>query len=148
MLISVIIALIFSLLVYAASPAHAVIAFVEAYVDGTGGVNGLAMAQDVVVSPDGKHVYAVSEGDDAVIRFDRDDAATGKLSFVRALTDGVAGVNGIAAVHRPRRVAGGCRRLRGERRERRGRRRLRAQHHERRAGLHRGAVNGQVRCPG
>ena len=74
--------------------AHAVVAFVEAYVDGQAGVNGLALAQDVAVSPDGKHVYAVSEGDDAIVRFDR-DPVTGELTFVDALVDGAGDVSGI-----------------------------------------------------
>ena len=79
-----------------ATPVRAAVTLVTSYVDGQAGVQGLAMAQDVVVSPDGKHVYAVSEGDDAVVRFSR-DATTGALTFVQAIVDGVAGVTGIEA---------------------------------------------------
>jgi len=61
--------------------AAAYLTFVEGYVDGDGGVDGLLMAQDVAVSPDGKHVYAVSEGDSAIVHFDR-NAMTGALTFV------------------------------------------------------------------
>jgi hypothetical protein len=52
-----------------ATSASAVVTLVDSYVDGQGGVDGLALAQDVVVSPNGKQVYAVSEGDDAIVRF-------------------------------------------------------------------------------
>jgi 6-phosphogluconolactonase (cycloisomerase 2 family) len=83
-------------LVLHVTPARAVITLVDTYVDGQEGVNGLLLAQDVVVTQDGMHVYAVSEGDDAVVRFNR-DAVTGELTFVQAIVNGVAGVSGIEA---------------------------------------------------
>ena len=39
--------------------------------DGTGGVDGLNEAREVTVSPDGKHVYAIGGGDDAISVFSR-----------------------------------------------------------------------------
>jgi 6-phosphogluconolactonase (cycloisomerase 2 family) len=78
--------------------AEAVVTFVESYVDGQGGVDGLAMADDVVVSPDGKHVYAVSREDDALVRFGR-NLATGALTFVQAIVDGTGPVTGIGAAN-------------------------------------------------
>src|SRR5262249_37926604 len=40
--------------------------FVEVKKDGVGGVDGLKSASSVVVSPDGAHVYATGQDDDAV----------------------------------------------------------------------------------
>jgi 6-phosphogluconolactonase (cycloisomerase 2 family) len=78
--------------------AQGVVTFVESYVDGQGGVADLAMPTDVVVSPDGKHVYAVSNADDAVVRFGR-NLTSGALTFVEAIVDGTSGVAGIAAAN-------------------------------------------------
>jgi DNA-binding beta-propeller fold protein YncE len=71
------------------------LSFVETQVDGTGGVDGLDAAWAVSVSPDGKHVYVTSVGDDALAVFSR-DAVTGSLAFVEAHFDGADGVNGLA----------------------------------------------------
>ena len=68
--------------------------FVEAQFDGVGGVDGLAGAATVTVSPDGAHVYVAGQNDSAVAVFSR-DAATGALTFVEALFDGVGGVDGL-----------------------------------------------------
>lgn len=81
-----------------ATSASAVVTLVDSYVDGQGGVDGLALAQDVVVSPNGKQVYAVSEGDDAIVRFTR-NPTTGALTFVESIVDGAGGVTGIAAAN-------------------------------------------------
>ncbi len=78
--------------------------------DGVGGVDGLDSADDVIVSPDGKHVYVVSgkslpnhtQGDDAIAAFARDtdpiSPTFGELTFVEALFDGVGGVDGLHEV--------------------------------------------------
>jgi DNA-binding beta-propeller fold protein YncE len=58
------------------------------------GVDGLAQAYSVVVSPDNKHVYAASATDDAVAVFSR-NASTGALTFVEIEKDGVGGVDGL-----------------------------------------------------
>jgi hypothetical protein len=68
--------------------------FVEAQVDGLGGVDGLASTWSVAVSPDGANVYATGMLDNAVAVFGR-DAASGRLSFVEAHFDGVGGVEGL-----------------------------------------------------
>lgn len=60
--------------------------FVEAELDGVGGVDGLNFARAVDVSPDGKHVYAVSRDDDAIVAFSR-DSGSGALTFVECLGD-------------------------------------------------------------
>ncbi len=64
--------------------------------DGIGGVDGLAGASAIAISPDGLHLYATGQEDDAVAAFLR-DAGTGALSHLTTYVDGVAGVAGIAA---------------------------------------------------
>lgn len=62
--------------------------------DGLAGADGLDHASGVTVSPDGAHVYATGEHDDAVAAFAR-DLTTGALTFVELQRNGVAGVAGI-----------------------------------------------------
>jgi 6-phosphogluconolactonase (cycloisomerase 2 family) len=80
----------------AATPARAAVrlALVQTLYDGT----GLAQAHAVVTSPDGRHVYAAGHADNALVAFSR-DAATGLLSRVQVLRDGVAGVDGLRNVY-------------------------------------------------
>lgn len=78
--------------------------------DGVGGVDGLDSVDDIVVSPDGKHVYVVSgkslpnltQGDDAIAAFARDtdpiSPTFGELTFIEALFDGVGGVDSLHEV--------------------------------------------------
>ena len=68
--------------------------FVEIQRDGRGGVDGLDEARSVTVSPDGKHLYAAGEDDDAVAVFSR-SSTTGALTFVEVQKDGVGGVDGL-----------------------------------------------------
>ncbi|MCH5375485.1 MAG: beta-propeller fold lactonase family protein, partial [Planctomycetes bacterium] len=68
--------------------------FVEALVDGQGGVDGLNSPYGAVVSPEGDHVYVVSSAEHSIAAFDR-DAATGELAFIDVLRDGVDGVDGL-----------------------------------------------------
>jgi 6-phosphogluconolactonase (cycloisomerase 2 family) len=69
--------------------------FVEFEKDGVGGVDGLAAAFSVTVSPDGKHIYVASNADSAVAVFSR-NSTTGELTFVEVQKDGVDGVDGLA----------------------------------------------------
>lgn len=69
--------------------------FLEAFYDGSGGVDGLGGAYGVTMSPGGEHLYVAGEFDDAVALFARDNA-TGRLTFVEAVVDGVGGVDGLA----------------------------------------------------
>ena len=68
---------------------------------GVGGVDGLDDAWAVIVSPDGKHVYATANQDlpptrpGAVAVFSR-NSTTGTLSFVEVQKDGIGGVDGLA----------------------------------------------------
>ena len=72
--------------------------FVEAQRNGVAGVDGLAFASAVAVSPDGAHVYATGFLDNALVAFSR-DASTGMLTFVEVQRDGVGGVDGLGRPH-------------------------------------------------
>ncbi|MFC1726539.1 beta-propeller fold lactonase family protein, partial [candidate division KSB1 bacterium] len=61
---------------------------------GGGVVSNMAAAHDVVVSPDGKHVYVAGAGNDAVVEFSR-NPATGKLTFVGSITQTDIGGTGL-----------------------------------------------------
>jgi 6-phosphogluconolactonase (cycloisomerase 2 family) len=80
--------------VFARDPVTGAVTFVEAEQDGVGGVDGLAGATDVEVSPDGAHVYASGGVDGAVVVFSR-DPGTGALTYVETHRDGVNGVDGL-----------------------------------------------------
>jgi 6-phosphogluconolactonase (cycloisomerase 2 family) len=67
---------------------------IEVHRDGVGGVDGLAGARAVALSPDGSQVYVVGQYDHALAVFAR-DATWGGLTFVGLHKDGVAGVNGL-----------------------------------------------------
>ena len=70
---------------------------VEVETDGIGGVDGLAGATGVAISPDGKHVYVASGADDALAAFAR-NSGTGKLAFIEAENDSVA-TDGLDGAH-------------------------------------------------
>jgi 6-phosphogluconolactonase (cycloisomerase 2 family) len=61
---------------------------------GTDGVDGLAAAGSVTVSPDGRRLFVASQNDDAVGVFER-DTESGTLRFVEKQREGVDGVHGI-----------------------------------------------------
>lgn len=63
-------------------------------VDGVGGADGLAGVTDLAISPDGLHVYAAGETEDAVAVFAR-SLATGLLTLVEVQREGVGGVAGL-----------------------------------------------------
>ncbi len=90
-----------ALVVFARNASTGLLAFTEVVRDGVNGADGIDHASGVAVSPDGVHVYATGEHDDAVAVFGR-DAVTGTLTFVEVQRDGVGGVTGI---HRPSAVA-------------------------------------------
>jgi DNA-binding beta-propeller fold protein YncE len=68
---------------------------VEFVQDGVNGVDGISNARDVVVSPDGKLVYAVGAADNGLAVFSR-NATTGALTFVEAHIDNAGGVDGLS----------------------------------------------------
>lgn len=72
------------------------------------GVMGLRSPNDVAVSPDNRHVYAVSLADNSLVRFSRfprlgldEDSAGDHLQFEEAYFDGQGGVQGLME---PRRI--------------------------------------------
>ena len=67
--------------------------------DGVNGVDGLARARHVELSPDGSHAYVVAENDDSVSWFDR-NASTGALTYGGTLKNGVGGVDGLDGASR------------------------------------------------
>jgi len=72
--------------------------FLEQHTDNVAGVHGLNGAEEIVISPDGRHAYAVMILDNTVALFNR-DTLTGRLSFVRVYEDGVDGFDGLRAAH-------------------------------------------------
>jgi 6-phosphogluconolactonase (cycloisomerase 2 family) len=73
--------------------------FVEAQLDGVGGVDGLYGAAGVAVSSEGAHVYVCGWLDNAVATFSRNET-TGELTFVE-----VQAGNGLIGLHGPIGVA-------------------------------------------
>ncbi|MBM3471062.1 MAG: lactonase family protein [Armatimonadetes bacterium] len=70
------------------------LAFVEAQQDDIGSVDGLQGVKSVAVSPNGRYLYAAGWGEHALAVFTR-DGVTGRLTFMEAQQDGVAGVDGL-----------------------------------------------------
>ncbi len=75
-----------SLVVFSRNATTGALTFASRVQDGVAGVDGLDAVASVVVSPDGRHVYASSATDSAVAVFTR-DAATGALGFVERKRD-------------------------------------------------------------
>jgi len=84
--------------VFAQDPTSNTLSFLQVVRDDVGGVDGLRGVRGLAISPDGAHVYVASYTDDAVAVFSR-DIATGRLSFVQVLKDGVGGVDGLDGVY-------------------------------------------------
>jgi 6-phosphogluconolactonase (cycloisomerase 2 family) len=74
-------------------PPPRILSFVEAEYERA----GLDGPLSPVVSPDGEYVYVVGEHEDAVVVYER-DTATGALTYVEALFDGVGPVDGLDGV--------------------------------------------------
>jgi 6-phosphogluconolactonase (cycloisomerase 2 family) len=80
----------------AATPVRAaLLESVDVARQGMNGVTGLAGVLAVVVSPDGRHVYAAGASDDAVDVFER-NGETGALTLVQVAKDGVGTIDGLA----------------------------------------------------
>ncbi len=69
--------------VFARDASSGLLTFVEAQVNGQGGVQGLEDPIGVAVTPDGTGVYAASDAPGGVVAFRR-DPATGRLTFVES----------------------------------------------------------------
>ena len=83
--------------VFDRDPTSGALTWVETHFDDVAGVDGLDRVFDVMVSPDGKNVYAGSIDDDAVAVFSR-DPATGRLTFMEVHVNWVGGVSGLNSV--------------------------------------------------
>lgn len=70
------------------------LSFIQVLKDGVNGVDGLNYASSVTVSPDGNYVYISGEVDASVSVFSCDQA-TGELTIVQVLKDGVDGLDGL-----------------------------------------------------
>ncbi len=71
-----------------------VITFHQLFSNADVGVPGLWGAETVLVSPDGRHVYATSIWENALIAFAR-NAQTGQLSYIDTYWQGLDGVDGL-----------------------------------------------------
>lgn|GEM_PF-1978860 len=75
--------------------------FIEVVTDNQGGVEGLRLVSSLAIGPDGQHLYAAGDGDDALVAFSR-NTETGRLSFLevheddQGAVDGLNGPNGVA----------------------------------------------------
>ena len=83
-----------SIAVFARDPVSGQLTFIQVVQDGSGGVDGLDGVYDVIVAPDGRHVYAAGLVDDAAVAFVR-DGVSGQLSFLAMVQDGVSGIDGL-----------------------------------------------------
>ena len=72
--------------VFSRDPASGALSFIEVHKDGVGGVDGMAGATGVTISPDGRNVYVGGFNEDAVAIFSRNQNS-GKLTFVSCLED-------------------------------------------------------------
>jgi 6-phosphogluconolactonase (cycloisomerase 2 family) len=84
-----------SVAVFDRDPATGLLTYVEAEKDGAGGVDGIANATGVAVSPDNQHVYVTGCLDNGVAAFTR-DPVTSALTFVGEVENGQPGVSGLA----------------------------------------------------
>ncbi len=89
-----------NLVLYRRNAVDGTLTYVKTYKNATGFcffdcIYGLNGANQVAVSPDGAHVYAVSFNDNALAVFQR-NAANGTLTFITDYVDGVGGVDGLA----------------------------------------------------
>ena len=88
-----------AVVVFQRDPETGTLQFLESHRDGVDGVEHLRSPTDIAVSPDGRHVYATSELDNALSVFRR--VSFGRLGFVRSYIsgqDGVWGLGGASAV--------------------------------------------------
>jgi 6-phosphogluconolactonase (cycloisomerase 2 family) len=71
------------------------LSFVEALADGVDGVDGLSIAFDTAIAPDGSRLYVASYGDNAVTVLNREES-TGRLTVAEIERDGTSGLDGLA----------------------------------------------------
>ncbi len=86
-----------SLFVYSRDSGTGALTLLQVHKDGQAGVDGLAFAHAVAVSPDGENVYVAAQTDNAIAVFTR--VAGGTLSFLSVVRNGVAGVSGLQGAY-------------------------------------------------
>ena len=86
-----------ALLIFQRDQVTGALAFMAVIRGGDEGVDGLELAHDTSLSPDGAHLYVASAGEHAVAVFQRDQV-TGSLSFMEVHRDGENGVTGLEEV--------------------------------------------------
>jgi 6-phosphogluconolactonase (cycloisomerase 2 family) len=74
------------------------LSFVNAKVNGVGGVEGIDTPDGIAVSADGDNVYVPGYGSDSLATFKR-NSRSGKLRFLNAKFDGTGGVDGLDAAY-------------------------------------------------
>jgi 6-phosphogluconolactonase (cycloisomerase 2 family) len=77
-------------------PASGALTWLGVQQNGVNGVDGLEGPDEVLVSPDGRHVYVAAFDGDAVAVFAR-DTATGHLTHVQHRKQGVGGIQGLGS---------------------------------------------------
>jgi len=80
--------------VFSRDVANGTLTFVERMKDDSAGVDGLAWTHDLIISPDGSHVYASGYEEHEVAIFSRNQT-TGALTFIEIVKDDSAGVDGL-----------------------------------------------------
>ena len=86
--------------VYALAPSSgptgdAPLTFEQLVLNGVGPVSDLNGISDILVSPDGRHVYASSSLDSAVLAFER-EAGTGRLTWLATYSNNSSGIIGLS----------------------------------------------------
>lgn len=71
------------------------LSFEQLILNGEGPVSSLNGIADLLVSPDGRHVYAASSLDSAIVVFDR-EPLTGRLTWVATYSNNASGVIGLS----------------------------------------------------
>ena len=89
-----------AVVVFARDPATGLLSFQQIVRDGVGGVSLMTGTISGALSGDGRSLYVAARLDDAVVTFDR-DPATGTLTLVQELKDGVGGVDGLDGARFP-----------------------------------------------
>jgi len=84
--------------VYTRNAGTGALTFEEVHVDGTGGITAMSYPEDVMVSPDGAHVYVAASYDSALVVFSR-NAGNGHLTLVEEQKNATGGVIGIGGAN-------------------------------------------------